>query len=98
MHVIHTGRNCIARIEVISHSTAEVESEREGLSLRIIDPDGSLGINVPYAEANIKIGRNSPVTRDKIAAHAHDVDEIPCLRSHRNRGNRPAELKIPIPA
>src|SRR6266851_4815634 len=98
MHEIQTGRNCIARIEVISHSTAHVHSKREVLSLRIWHALGSLSVNVPDAEAYIKVGRDLPLTRDKITSNTHEVREIPALRPPRNRGDRPAERKIPIPA
>src|ERR1700676_1974950 len=98
MHVIQAGRNCIARIEVISHSTAHVESKREVLSLCIFHPFGSLSVNAPEAEAHIPVGCDPPVTRDKITSNTHVVREIPCLRSPRNRGNGPAQRKIPIAA
>src|SRR5258708_36224990 len=98
MHEMHTGRNCIARIEVVSHSTAHVDGEREVLALRIWHPFGSLSVNVPEAEAYIKVGRSPEVPRDKITSNTHAVREIPALRSPRNRGNRPAERKIPIAA
>ena len=98
MHETHTGRNCVARIEVISHSTAHVHSKREVLSLRILHPFGSLSVNIPEAKACIKVGHGPRVTRDEITSNTHDVREIPALRSPRNRGNRSAERKIPIAA
>src|ERR1700682_246783 len=98
MHVIHTERNGIAGIEVVSHSTAQHESKREVLSLRIKRPFGSLGVNKPEAGAAFKVGHNSPVRPDKITSNTHDVSPIPCLRSPRNHSEGPAERKIPIPA
>src|ERR1700687_3975020 len=98
MHEMHTSRNCIARTEVISHSTAHVHSKREVLSLRILHPFGSLSVNVPEAEAHIKVGHGPRVTPDKITSNTHDVRQIPALRSPRNRRNRPAQRKIPIAA
>src|ERR1700692_4728385 len=98
MHEIHTRRNCIARIEVVSHSTSHVDSERDVLSLRVEHPVGSLGVNAPNAEAYIKIGRDLPSTRDKITSNTHQVSEIPVLRSPGNSSDGPGELHIPIAA
>jgi hypothetical protein len=41
----------------------------QGLSLRILHPFGTLSVNAPEAEASIKVGRNSPVTPDKVASN-----------------------------
>src|ERR1700687_892160 len=98
MHVTHTGRNGIARIEIISHSTAQHESKREVLSLRKGHPFGFLSVNKPEAGASFKVGHNSPVRPDKITSNTHDVSPILCFRSPRNHSEGPAERKIPIPA
>jgi hypothetical protein len=50
MHEIYAARNGEARIEVISHPTAQIESKREVLSLRIDKPFGFLGVNVPETQ------------------------------------------------
>src|SRR6266567_2388856 len=98
MHVIHTGRNGITRIEVISHPTAHHESKREVLPLRIGHSFGSFSFNKPEAEASVKVGHNSPVTADKITSNTHVISAIPRFRSSRNHGEGPAERKIPIAA
>src|SRR6266446_2490324 len=98
MHVIHTRRNSIARIEIVSHSTAQVESKREVLSLRIPRTFGFLSVNAPEAEASVNVGRNSPVTPDKVTSNTHDVSPVLCFRSPRNRSDSAAERKIPIAA
>src|ERR1700719_1260126 len=98
MHEIQTGRNCITRSEVISHWAAHVDSKRDVLSLRIFHPVGSLGVEVPDAEASVQVGRDRTPTRDKITSNTHDVREVPALRSPRNRGNRPGERHVPIAA
>ena len=51
MHEIYTGRNGIARIEVVPHRTARIEGKREVLSLRILRPFGPLRVDIPEAEA-----------------------------------------------
>ena len=56
MHEIQAGRDCTARIEVISHSTAHVHSKREVLSLRIEHSLGALSVNVPDTQSFIKVG------------------------------------------
>src|ERR1700746_4191029 len=98
MHEIQAGRNCIARIEVISHSTAHVHSKREVLSLRIEHSLRALRVNVPHTEAYIKVGRNLPPARDKITPNPHEIREIAALRSPRNPGSRPGEGKVEISA
>src|SRR6266576_4915018 len=98
MHEIQTCRNCIARTEVISHSTAHVDSKGEVLSLCILHPFGSLSIYVPEAEPYIKVGRNLRVARDKVTSNTHQVSEIPGLGSPRNRGNGHTAREIPIAA
>ena len=98
VHVIHSGGNRIAGIEVVADSAAEVESEGERLSLCVVDADGAFGIDVANTEAHVKIGSDSRVARDKVAAHAHDVDEISGLGSARDCGHRSAELKVEISA
>ncbi len=98
VHVIHSGGNRVAGIEVVADSAAEVESEGEGLALRVIDANGAFGIDVADAEAYVKIGSDSGIARDKVAADAHDVDEISGLRPARDCGHGSAELKIKIPA
>src|SRR2546425_10355243 len=98
MHVTHTARNRIARTEVISHSTAQHESEREVLSLRKPHPFGSLSVNKPEAKSSFKVGRNFPVTLDKVTSNTHDVSPVPCFRSPRNHSVGPAEREIPIAA
>src|ERR1700688_1140105 len=98
MHPVQTGGNSIAGIEVVAHTTAHVESKGEGLSLGVRHPEWSLGVNVPEAGAPIEVGGSPPVTRDKIAPHAHHVSEIPGLRAPGNRDHPSAELEIPIAA
>src|SRR5215468_476601 len=98
MHEIQTRRNCIARTEVISHSTAHVDRKREVLPLRIWHSFGSLSVYVPEAEPYIKVGRDLRVARDKVTSNTHDVSEIPALRSSRNHGHGPTARKIPIAA
>src|SRR6266487_3257424 len=98
MHVIHTGRNGIAGIEVISHPTAHHESKREVLSLCPDHPFGSLSVNAPKPEASVKVGHNSPVRPDKITSNTHVISPIPCFRTPGDHSEGPAESKIPIAA
>src|SRR6266851_5625024 len=98
MYVIQTGRNSVTGVEVIAHSAAHHEGEREVLSLRIDHSFGSLGVNPPESEAAVKVGHNSPVRSDKITSNTHVISPVSCFRSPRNRGERPAERKIPIAA
>ena len=72
--------------------------KRQVLSLRVRHPQGALRVDIPKAGAPIEVGGSPPVTRDKIAPHAHHVSEIAGLSSPRNRDHRSAELKIPIAA
>src|ERR1700676_4664111 len=96
MHEIYAAGNGKARIEVVSHSTAQIESKREVLSLCIARPFGPLGVDVPETEAQVKEGYNSPVRSDKIAPNTHVIRPIPSFRSPRNRSEGPAEGHIPI--
>src|ERR1700680_1128855 len=96
MHEIYTARNGKARIEVVSHSTAQIESKREILSLRPLHPFGFLSVNIPQAEAQVKVGHNSPVRSDKIAPNAHVIRPIPSFRSPRDRSEGSAKSHIPI--
>src|SRR6202451_4703968 len=97
MHPIQAGENCIARTEVISHSTAHVESKCEVLSLRVLHAERPFGIDIAEADAPIEIRSNPPVTRNEVAPHAHDVSEITGLGSARNRNHRPAVVRSPLP-
>src|SRR5579864_947994 len=98
MHKVQPARNCKAGTQVISHSTAHVHSKCEVLSLRVEHPLGALSVNAPDAEPYIKVGRNLPPARNKIAPNPHEIREIVALRSPRNPGNRPSERKIEISA
>jgi hypothetical protein len=95
VHVIHASRDGIARTEIVSHPTAQVESKREVLSLRILHPFGTLSVNAPEAEASIKVGRNSPVTPDKVASNtliAHPLKKV-ITRQARTAKHGTASLK-----
>ena len=98
MHEIYATRNGKARIEVVSHSTAQIESKREVLSLCIARPFGPLSVDVPETEAQVKEGYNSPVRSDKIAPNTHVIRPITSFRSPRDRSKGPAEGHIPIAA
>src|ERR1700682_1530866 len=96
MHEIDTARNGKPRIEVVSHSTSQIESKREVLSLPITGSFWPLSVDVTEAEAQIKERCNSPVRANKIAPNSHIVRPISSFRSPRNRSEGPAERHIPI--
>src|ERR1700680_2494220 len=96
MHEIYATRNGESRIEVVPHSTAQIESKREVLSLRPSKAFGSLSVNVPETEAQVKEGYNSPVRPDKIAPNTHVIRPITSFRSPRDRSKGSAEGHIPI--
>src|ERR1700693_897591 len=73
MHVMHAGRNGIARIEVISDAAAQVESKSEVLSLGKQHSQRFLGVNTAKAEPSVNVGSNSPARLNKITPHTHHV-------------------------
>src|SRR6266705_804763 len=96
MHVSHTGRNAVARIEIIPHSAAYHDSKREVLSLRIKHPFGSLSVNQPEATTYFKVGHYPPVRLDKITPYTHVESRVAGFGPSRNHSEGWAERKIRI--
>src|SRR3954467_11014746 len=98
MHPIQAQRDSIARAEVVAHATSHIQGEREVLPLRVRNSERALRVDAAETEAPIEVRCDSPIARDKVAAHSHDVGEVARFRSAWNRDHGSAQLKIPIAA
>src|SRR4051812_11670159 len=96
MHEVHTRRNGVSRVQVVAHSTSQHESKGQVLPLSPSRPFRPFRVDIPDAEAQVRVGRNPPAARHEIAPNAHIVSKIACFRTSWNRGSGTRQREIPI--
>jgi len=98
MHVVHSSRNRIPWIEVISRSGAHHVSEREVLSLRKRNPQRFLRVNGPDAASLVEIGHDPPITMNEISPDTVDENKVSGFRPPWNERDGATEGEIKVAA